>query len=57
MLGLDDPGAARKAERDAVIQTLCEHGLARRHIGRRSRGGNVPWPEKPKASGAVRQVG
>lgn len=57
VLGQSDAEAARKAERDAVIQTLCEHGLARRHIGRRSRVGNVPWPEKPKASGAVRQVG
>jgi transposase InsO family protein len=57
VLGLNDPEAARKAERDAVIRTLCEHGLARRHIGRRPRVGNVPWPETPKASGAVRQVG
>lgn len=55
VLGLDDPAAARKAERDAVIQTLCEHGLARRHVGRRPRVGNVPWPETPKASGAGRQ--
>lgn len=57
VLGQTDPEAARKAERDAVIQTLCDHGLARRHLGRRPRVGNVPWPERPKASGAVRQVG
>ena len=57
VLGLDDPGAARKAERDAVIQTLCDHGLARRHVGTRPRVGDVPWPEKPKASGAVRHAG
>lgn len=57
VLGQSDAEAARKAERDAVIQTLCDHGLARRHVGRRPRVGNVPWPEKPKASGAVRQVG
>lgn len=57
VLRQSDPEAARKAERDAVIQTLCEHGLARRHVGRRSRVGSVPWPEKPNASGALRQVG
>jgi len=57
VLGLDDPAAARKAEREAVLTTLCEFGLARRHVGRRPRVGDVPWPEVRKASGAPRQEG
>lgn len=57
MLDRDAPAAARKTQRGAVIQTLCERGIARRHVGRRPRVGNAPSPEEPKASRAVRQVG
>lgn len=46
--GLEDLDAARKAEREAVISTLCELGLARRHVGRRPRNGRVPWPDLPR---------
>ncbi|MFO0931783.1 MAG: hypothetical protein U1E39_03640 [Planctomycetota bacterium] len=42
VLGQCNPEAARKAERDAVIQTRCEHGLARRDVGRWPRVGGVP---------------
>jgi hypothetical protein len=45
--GLEDPDAARAAERDAIITTLCEFGLARRHVGRRPRVGPIPTPFQP----------
>jgi len=47
VLGLEDADAARAAERDAIIDTLCEFGLARRHAGRRAREGSVPTPFQP----------
>jgi len=48
VLGRDDPRAAREAERDAIITTLCEFGLARRHVGRRPREGPIPTPFQPR---------
>jgi transposase InsO family protein len=35
VLGLTDPKAIRKAEQDAIWDTLERHGLARRHVGLR----------------------
>jgi len=52
-LGLEDPAAARLAEREAVITTLCEFGLARRHVGRRLRVGPIPMPEPRSTPGAA----
>jgi hypothetical protein len=46
--GLDDPRTARAAERDAILTTLCEFGLARRHVGRRPRSGPIPTPFLPR---------
>jgi hypothetical protein len=47
VLGLTDPDAVRKAERDAILQTLCRFGLARRHVGLRPREGSPPTPFRP----------
>lgn len=49
--GIEDPTAARRAEREAVITALCEAGLARRHVGRRPRVGPIPMPVQPLPSG------
>ena len=51
VLGIEDPTAARLAEREAVITALCEAGLARRHVGRRPRVGPIPMPVQPLPSG------
>ncbi len=51
VLGIEDPTAARLAEREAVITALCEAGLARRHFGRRPRVGPIPMPVRPLPSG------
>src|SRR5262245_8243552 len=45
--GQEDPRAAREAEREAIITTLCELGLARRHVGKRPREGPIPTPFQP----------
>jgi len=50
--GLDQPRAVRKAERDAIIKTLCEFGLARVHRGLRPRAGSIPMPVRPMTCGA-----
>jgi transposase InsO family protein len=57
VLGLEDPAAARQAEREAVFATLCEFGLARRHVGPRPRVGSVPWPDARRTPGAQTQEG
>ena len=51
VLGTQDPAAARLAEREAVITTLCESGLARRRVGRAPRVGQIPMPVPPLPSG------
>lgn len=57
VLGLEDPDAARRAEREALITTLCEFGLARRHVGRRHRVGTIPMPEPRPTHGAAARNG
>jgi hypothetical protein len=57
VLGVEDPDAARLAEREAIFTTLCEFGLARRHVGRRPRLGPIPMPEPRPPSGAAAQEG
>ena len=47
VLGQNDPDAARKAERGAILATLRKFGLARHHVGRRPREGSVPTPFQP----------
>ena len=49
--GLEQPRAVRKAERDAIIKTLCEFGLARVHRGPRPRAGSIPMPFQPMTCG------
>ena len=43
VLGIEDPRARRKAERDAIWKTLETYGLARRHLGAR----RTPNPRRP----------
>ena len=57
VLGIQDPSAARLAEREAVITTLCEFGLARRRFGRRPRVGSIPMPVPPLPSGNAGEKG
>ena len=57
VLGIEDKDAARLAEREAIFTTLCEFGLAKRHVGLRPRRGSIPMPEPRPASGAARQAG
>lgn len=49
--GLEHPRAVRNAERDAIIKTLCEFGLARVHRGPRPRAGSIPMPFQPMTCG------
>ncbi len=55
--GVEDKDAARLAEREAIFATLCEFGLARRHVGLRPRVGPIPMPEPRPPSGAAAQEG
>lgn len=57
VLGIQDPCAARLAEREAVITTLCEFGLARRRFGRRPRVGRLPMPLRRLPSGVASREG
>lgn len=57
VLAREDRDGAPLAGREALITTLCEFGLARRHVGRRHRGGTIPMPEPRPTHGAAARNG